>query len=220
MVIAELTAYKMACPDGSTLLNADHLALSRGDVCTVESESAQSPALLFRALATLSSPVSGTYRFMGEVLDFTDYRLLLPFKRKIGYIGHDAALLSNRTIKENLLLGRHYFENNLSIGLDEWAATLCRTFNISEKLDIRPSDLTPAETMTAVMIREMTKPSALLLIDRPEGFMDDSYLRAFADSLQVLIKKQIPVVMHSNENMMNRLSEKTIRIRRGAVTVA
>ncbi len=220
MYITELTNYRINHLDKNKVLSADHFILSTGDICSIESDSADNTRLLLRALATLSTPVSGTYRFMGEILNFADYKRLLPFKSKIGYIGPDAAMLSNRTIRENMLLPRYYFENSLAVSLDDRAEALCRTFNISEKLDFRPADLSQAELGIAIMIREMIKPAELLLVDRPESFIDDSQYSAFTDSMNILLKKKVPVVMHSNNNFINRFSEKIIRIKQDTVTVS
>jgi len=220
MYITELTNYRMNHLDKNKVLSTDHFILSAGDICSIESDSADHTRLLLRALATLSTPVSGQFRFMGELLNFADYRRLLPFKKKIGYIGPDAAMLSNRTIRENLLLNRYYFENNLAVSLGDWAEALCRTFNIAEKLDFRPADLSRAELGIAIMIREMIKPAELLLIDRPEGFIYDSQHGAFTDCMNTILKKRIPVVMHSNNNFINRFSEKIILIKQDRVTVS
>jgi len=220
MYVAELTNYRIKYPDEDKILSADHFILSTGDTCSIDSDSANNAGLFLRALATLTGPASGTYRFMGETLNFSDYRRLLPFKRKIGYIGHDAAMLSNRTIRENFLLGRSYFENSLRISLDDWTKALCKTFNIAEKLDFRPGDISPAELRAAVMIRELIKPAELILIDRPESFIDDNQYNAFTDSIRSIIERRVSVVMYSTNNFINRFSEKTIRIKQCRVTIS
>jgi hypothetical protein len=72
------------------------------------------------------SRVGGTYRFNGEMVNLKDYRQCLAVKRQIGYVAADAAMISNRTIRENLLLTRFYYENDLTIDIDQKTEALCK----------------------------------------------------------------------------------------------
>jgi len=56
----------------------------------------------------------------------------LPIKRKIGYISSDLALISNRTLLDNLLLLKTYFEDTLSEELPDDMAELCRSLSTDE----------------------------------------------------------------------------------------
>jgi ABC-type lipoprotein export system ATPase subunit len=66
-------------------------------------------------------------------------------------------MISNRTIRENLLLSRFYYENDLSIDMDETMALLCRDAGLSDDLERRPSELNDSELMKTIAIREMGK---------------------------------------------------------------
>ena len=103
----ELKNYMVFSEGGERRLSIGEFTLSGTDSCCVRSDSSDDARLFLRALATLVYPVQGTYRYKGSVLDFSDYRRLLPLKRKVGYIASDTAMLSNRTIRENLLLRRY-----------------------------------------------------------------------------------------------------------------
>ncbi|MFH1993907.1 MAG: hypothetical protein ABIK98_16125 [Pseudomonadota bacterium] len=58
--------------------------------------------------------------------------------------------IGRKTIRENLILMKSYFNNSLSLTLDDNAARLCKIFNLQDKLDLRPGELQPVELRTAV----------------------------------------------------------------------
>lgn len=166
----ELSNYYLNAIGAGDDFNNVYFALSKGDVCCIQTDSTDDAHNFLKALATLVRPISGTYRYIGEKINLSDYRKLLPVKKKIGYIGQDAAMVSNRTVRENLLLMRFFFENSLSISLDERTYRLCRMFNLEDKLDVRPGALKPDDLRIAIAIRELTKSFDVLLLDRPEDY--------------------------------------------------
>jgi ABC-type lipoprotein export system ATPase subunit len=219
MYFIELTDYTMMPPGNKTGLNLFHLAVSEGDVCSIRSDSWEDAHLLIRALSTLIAPSKGVYRFKGEKLDFSDYRKLLPIKKKIGFIAPEAAMISNRTIRENLLLIRYYFENSLSISLDDYTFRLCERFRIVDKLDMRPAALDPADLRIAITIREVTKLPELLLVEKPEDFIGQKNFTLFIEVFEEFCMSKVPIVFFSNNNhFIRRFSNREIVIKKQQVT--
>lgn len=219
MYLIELSDYSLPATGSGNGLQNIYFAVSGGDVCFIQSESINDAHIFLKALATLVRPETGTYRYMGEIIDFSDYRQLLPFKKRIGYIGQDAAMISNRTIRENLLLLRYYFENSLSLALDEDVVRLCNLFDLQSKLDIRPGELRPVELRTAIAIRELTKSLDILLLERPEDYFGHSRLDLFNEILKDNIEQGHAVVFSSNDqNFIEAFSNRQVRIADGTLT--
>jgi len=217
--LIELSDYSLPATGSGSGLKNIYFAVSGGDVCFIQSESINDAHIFLKALATLVRPDNGTYRYMGETIDFSDYRKLLPFKKKIGYIGQDAAMISNRTIRENLLLLRYYFENSLALALDENVIQLCNLFDLQNKLDIRPGDLRPVELRTAIAIRELTKSLDILLLERPEDYFGHSRLDLFNEILKDNIEQGHAVVFSSNDqSFIEAFSNRKILIADGTLT--
>jgi len=217
--LIELSDYSLPATGSGSGLKNIYFAVSGGDVCFIQSESINDAHIFLKALATLVRPDNGTYRYMGETIDFSDYRKLLPFKKKIGYIGQDAAMISNRTIRENLLLLRYYFENSLSLALDENVVQLCNLFDLQNKLDIRPGELRPVELRTAIAIRELTKSLDILLLERPEDYFGHSRLDLFNEILKDNIEQGHAVVFSSNDqSFIEAFSNRKILIADGTLT--
>ena len=213
MDLIELSDYSLS-PDGiGNGLDQFHFALSKGDVFSIQADSYDDAHLFLKALAMLELPVKGTYRFMGEKIDFSDYRNLLPYKKKIGYVASDSGMISNRTVRENLLLMRSYFENSPFLAIDENIAELCRLFDIQNELDMRPAALDPLDLQSAILIRELSKSPDILLLDCPESLISRSKFDLLFDILKGLLNAKLPIVFISYETeFIEEFSNKKVLI--------
>lgn len=219
MYIIELSDYTLCSIGMGNGLKGLYFAISRGDAFSIHADSSDDAHLFLKALATLVYPEFGTYRFMGEKISFSDYRNLLVCKKKIGYIAADSAMLSNRTIRENLLLMRRYFENSFLLNLDNEILSLCRIFDIKDQLDLRPADLHPVDLRIAITIREFSKSPDLLLIERPEDFIEHTKFNLFVKIFKKILLSRVPVVFVSySRDFVAEFSNKKILITNGGLT--
>ena len=221
MYLIELSDYCLDAIGAGSDFNNFNFALSNSDICQVQTNSTDDAYNFLKALATLVRPVSGTYRFMGEKINFYDYRNLLPVKKKIGYVGQDAAMISNRTVRENLLLMRSYYENSLSISLDERASKLCRIFNLEDKLDVRPGELRSVDLRMAIAVRELTKSYDVLLLDCPEDYFGHAQLDLFNEIFEGITHAGKAVVFFSrDQDFVKTFPNRKVSITAGVLTQA
>jgi ABC-type lipoprotein export system ATPase subunit len=220
MNLIELDDYTLAPAGSSHGLAPCHISIGKNDVWAIEADFIDDAHQFLRGLATLDRPVSGTYRYQGQIVDFNNHQMLLELKRKIGFIAPDTSLISNRTLRENLLLMRYYDENSLNITLDDKIYDLCRKFDLYDKLDQRPGQLLPNEFRTAIAIREISKPLELLLLDRPEDVVAHDRIDLFADLLQSIIDVGHPVVLYtSKQTLVSRFAKATLQLKKGCLTM-
>ena len=219
MYLIELSDYCLNATGSGNGLKNSYFTLSNGDICSIQTDSSDDAYNFLKALATLVYPVNGAYRFLGEAANFSDYRELLPIKKKIGYIGQDSAMISNRTVRENMLLMRYYFENSLSPVLDENASKLCKMFNLQDKLDLRPGDIRPVDLRIAIAIRELSKSVDVLLLDRPEDYFGYNRFALFKEIMGDIIESVLAVVFFSHDlNFIETFSNMKILIKSGTLT--
>lgn len=219
MFLIELSDYCLNATGSGNGLKNFYFTLSDGDICSIQTDSSDDAHNFLKALATLVYPVNGAYRFLGEAVNFSDYRELLPIKKKIGYIGQDSVMISNRTVRENMLLMRYYFENSLSLVLDENASKLCKIFNLQDKLDLRPGDLRPVDLRIAIAIRELSKSVDVLLLDRPEDYFGYNKFALFKEIIRDIIESGPAVVFFSHDlNFTETFSNMKILIKGGTLT--
>ncbi len=201
---AELIDYQIAANQGDTRLKSFSLSVAATDALTLKSDSIADANILLRALATIIHPVKGVYRFQGHPVDFASYRNLLPVKRKIGYIGPQAALISNKTIRENLLLMRYYAENTLRLHLRERTLDLCRRFELEAVLDRRPAEAGRLQVHQAIAIREIVKNPHILILERPEDFVGHDKIGVLRDLIAARHQAGTPVIFTSHDHDLNQ----------------
>jgi ABC-type molybdate transport system ATPase subunit len=219
MYVIEMSDYTLPPVGSWDGIRGFHFTLSQGEVCAVEAPKPDDGQQFLRAVATLTCPRKGTYRFMDNELNLQNYRELLECKKKIGYIASDAALISNLTVRQNMLIHRYYFENDLNIDLDDQVGLLCDNLGICQKLDRRPADLNSMERQLAIVIREISKKPEVLLLERPEDFVGharfDMLVRLFND----WIDQRKPVVfVSSDRRLIRRFATRRILITNGSLT--
>jgi ABC-type lipoprotein export system ATPase subunit len=219
MHLIEMSDYTLA-PEGSGRgIKGFYFALSVGDVCAIEAQNPDDAHQFLRALATLEYPLKGTFRFKGRRLNLKNYKELLGCKKKIGYIAPDAALISNLTVRQNILIHRYYFENDLTIDLDDKLNAMCDTFGVCQKLDRRPADLNSMERQMAIVIREISKGPEVLLLDRPEDFIGHAKFDILVQLFNDWIGQRKPVVFVSfDRRLIRRFATRKILITNGSLT--
>jgi ABC-type lipoprotein export system ATPase subunit len=216
--IIEMVDYTLEPQGSGKGINGFNFALSNGNVCAIEAQNPDDANVFLRALATLAKPVRGTYLFEGDRINLKSYEDMLRCKPKIGYIAPDTALISNLTIRQNILLQRYYFENDLSIDLDDHIKSVCDTFGINEKLDMRPAELNSMDAQIAIVIREISKNPMVLLIDRPEDFIGHAKFDYLVQIFNDWISNHKPVVFISyDRRLVRRFANRKILITNGVL---
>jgi ABC-type lipoprotein export system ATPase subunit len=215
--IIDITDLAMAAPGTTGPRGLLRITVVRGDVIAIITDPPADGRHLLRVLATLEEPERGEYRFNGKKIDLKDYRRCLSVKRQIGYVAPDAGMISNRTLRENLLLNRFYSENDLTVDIDETMASLCRGAGLFNMLNRRPSVLSDSELLKAITIREMGKAPAVMLIDRPENFMKIDEDDRIYSHLKNMVESGTAVVFVSHNRKMTGLASRQLILTDGEI---
>ena len=208
--IVEISDLVMALPGKPGTCRVDRLVIMPGDMIAMDASEPMNCRKLLRMLATLEPPQKGHYRFNGQGVDLSNYRQCLSVKRQIGYIAADAAMISNRTIRENLLLTRYYYENDLALAIDASIADLCERAGLLDHLNKRPAEVDEAALKRFIAIREMGKEPLLVLIDRPEDFMGSDPEDAIFAYLIAMVQSGAAVVFSSLSHAIIELAGKRL----------
>lgn len=219
MNVIELKDYTLNVKKAGRPIEPFDFSLSRGEVCQLSTDSNHDALIFLKALATLLRPSHGEYRFNGDRLNFQDYPRLLQVKRRIGFICSHAALISNRTIRENLLWIGAYHDNRFSSEPDEKTRELCDRFSAHHLMDRRPSELSAREVHLAITIRELAKSPDILLLENPEDFIGLANFGVFWDCFETLVQDRLPVVFLSNsKSFVRAFSTRKLSITQGKLT--
>jgi len=218
MKLIELIEYSFDSNKTGQPFQPFDFSMAPGDVVSISTDSADDGLNLFKALATLIHPLQGEYRYRENKLDFSNYRNLLDAKKKIGFITSHSALISNLTVRENLLLMNAYFTNSFSTKLDQRTQELCRLFSLEGKLELRPAALTDHDYRFAVTVKELIKEPELLLMEYPEKFVGIMNIELFNTLLHDMLRGGMCVVFLSEyQHFIETFSKRELVISRGAI---
>lgn len=220
MNLIELSHYSIYTKTMRQPFSPFDFCMGYGDAVSVSADSPDDVLAFFKALATIIPPLQGLYRYKDTILDFSDYRKLLTIKKNIGYITSHAALISNRTVRENLLLMRSYYDNTLAIDLDQQTRSLCQIFSLENKLELRPTMLTNHDYRYVVTVRELIKKPEILLLEYPEKYIGLKKLEAFNHIMSELLGKQMSIVFLSEyKHFIETFSKRKLVISQGTLRI-
>lgn len=218
MELIRLVDYTLKSPDGGTALQEVNLSLNRGDRVSIVAQDRHDVQLFMKGLASLLYPTGGKFFFQGKDLDFSDYRNLLTYKQKVGYIASDTSLISNKSVKDNLMLMVNYFENSFSMTIPDDIMELCKMFDLDTKLDLRPTYLDPEKRRIAIIIHEICKKPDILLIERPKEFLGVKSFDTLKSVLRRLMDTGIALVCYAlDEDFVSQFSTREIVIEKGRI---
>lgn len=213
MAVIELVNYQVAATDGTSRLAPFDFSLDAGDVCAVQTVDADLGHQFLGAVAMMNPPDGGEYRCGGRPLSRRRYTEWLAGRRNVGYIGPTSALISNLSIRENLLLSRYYYENDLRVDLPPDVLQLCHLVGLASKLSVRPSALNLLDRRIAIAIRELSRDLTVLVLDNPEDLMGHPTFHLLMDRLRGLHRQGVPMLMMSDgENPVRRMITRTVTI--------
>ena len=218
MTVVELTS--VLTPGGASQagLAPIDLRLSAGEVGEVTSDSPDMAHTFLETLALITTPVSGSYTLEGAMMDPKRRAAWLRGRRRIGYIGPVAALISNMSIRENLLLARSYYENRLDLDLPDEIAAVCEELGMARKLDLRPGMLSPKDIRMFIAIREIMKDAALLVLDSPEDIIGHHGFDHLMKRLYEAVGSGTVMVFYSGgDNVLHKMTTRRFRIQNGVL---
>jgi molybdate transport system ATP-binding protein len=142
---------------------------------------------LVNAVAGLLRPESGRIVVDGTpVLDTAAGVMLLPHRRRMGYVFQDGRLFPHLTVRQNLLYGRWFAPRGPGTELSRIVDLL----GIGALLDRRPGGLSGGEKQRVAIGRAILSNPRLLLMDEPLAALDEGrkaeilpYLERLRDEL-------------------------------------
>jgi len=218
--LIELLNYTLAPVGRGRGLRNFSCTISEGDVIYIEADRFDDSHLFLRALAVLEKPLEGVFYYRGQALDFSDYRKLLPYRKKVGYMSADSTLLSNRTIGENIMWQRYYLEGRGSLKVADEVMHLCRILGIEDKLDLRPSQVFRDEVRAAIIVRELVKGADILLVEPASDTLSRvHYDNALQMIKEYLSRKVTAIFSFGDESFIREVATKKVRIIEGNLEV-
>ncbi|MNK98304.1 Lipoprotein-releasing system ATP-binding protein LolD [compost metagenome] len=185
------------------------------EIIWVKAEEGAGKSSLLQILAGLQVPQSGNFLINGENVGDMSFEEFLPYRMEIGYAFDFGGLISNRTLRDNLLLPLLYHktisEQEATARVDEFI----QEFDIKKYANERPAHVPGRVRKLVCLIRSLVMHPQILLLDDPSVGLGQDSVYTFVDCLHRLRKQGFAkhiFVSSYDEKFMNLLDYQIIHL--------
>jgi phospholipid/cholesterol/gamma-HCH transport system ATP-binding protein len=160
----------------------------------------------------------GSVLFDGCDLYESPEKSIKTMKRKIAYVFREGVMISNITVKENLLLPLRYHNPGLDVeGTLQRIAEGFRFFDIPDILEMRPADISYDVKKKLAFIRASLQEPELILLQRPMFNLEERDRRQVIRFLVPLKRKGVTFIIVSRcVSLMEALFDEVILLEQGS----
>ena len=213
-----LGSVKKVYPNNSIALNGVDLAFVGNGLVTIIGESGSGKTTLLNIIGLLDSATEGTISINNEVFtsDLNTDKCDNFRSGQLGYVFQDDILLSQLSIKENILyplkLKRIISDSDISM-----LNRLSQAIGISDLLERYPHQLSRGQRQRAAIVRALINNPAVLLADEPTGNLDSTNSQTIFELLKDISKDRLVIVVTHNEHLARKYSDRVIELKDGKV---
>ena len=200
---------------GHKVLKGINLIIHKGEFISVMGSSGSGKSTLLNLIGGMDRPEKGAVIVNGEnITVFTDEKLTLYRRKKIGFIFQFFNLLPNITVFENISMPL------LLNGSEdrEKIFQYIKRINLDGKEDKYPYQLSGGEQQRVAIARALIHEPEIILADEPTGSLDSETGRKIMDLIQELTEEMNKtVILVTHESYIAEYADRTVRIKDGVV---
>ncbi|MBN1646872.1 MAG: ATP-binding cassette domain-containing protein [Spirochaetales bacterium] len=205
--------------EGRPLLDHISVSIPENTVTVITGIAGSGKTTFLKAAAGLLIPDYGILKIHGK--DFSSFSIkeLLSLRRKNGFVFQDAALWSNKTIEENLLLPIQYHYPDVPLEeirakIDYW---IKRT-GFWDTIKGRPAAYSMGERKMISFIRALITEPNILFLDTPSEMLDNAGVSKMLEILHEQKDKNISMIISSQHpEIIRNLADLLIVIDEGKI---
>ncbi|HOV15068.1 MAG TPA: ATP-binding cassette domain-containing protein [Spirochaetota bacterium] len=220
-IILELRDVNFSATNESILTNIN-LKIVKDTFVAIIGRSGSGKSTLLKIMAGLQVPDSGNVIINNcDITDF-GYEEMIPVRKKIGYAFQDAALISNLSIKENLMLGLDFhFPKLTRWDKERMVRKILDRMMILHTFDSRPAELSLGEKKIISIARSMVIEPEILFLDEPFAFIDISISKMIKNIIKEYSDKESTTVIcvTNSRVLINELADHIMIIDNGNITL-
>ena len=204
---------KLLGPEGEMGLDVNTI-IQEGEFVTLYGPSGAGKTSLFRILAGLLLPESGSIRVGDKVWFDSELKInLKPQERNIGMVFQDYSLFPNMSVRQNLEFA---LEKGQSRTIIEELLELIELNNLTNQ---RPAQLSGGQKQRVALARALVRRPKLLLLDEPLSALDPEMQSKLQDYiLKVHQEYGLTILMISHDLIeVIKMSERVLLLKQGKV---
>lgn len=168
--------------NGVTVLDTINLNIKRGEIFGIVGQSGAGKSTLLRCINGLESFDKGRIMVNGTDISLLEEQELLAFRRKIGMIFQNFALLNRRTVIDNVMLPMECWHYPKAARRKK-AEELLELVGLADKLLALPQELSGGQKQRVAIARALTLEPDILLCDEATSALDPAITKSILDLL-------------------------------------
>ncbi|HPS38650.1 MAG TPA: hypothetical protein PL124_04480 [Candidatus Cloacimonadota bacterium] len=166
---------------------------------------------ILNAIIGLDEVIAGSLTIDGKTVE--EYIGDQPVVSVFGYVFDEGIMLSNLTLRENLLLPyRMIRDKTADDNFDEEIVAWFKFFKLEADLDSRPDFVNPALLKILGFIRPLLFSPELLLIDNPYYLLSQEQRKAVLNALNQLRKDHKMLILSTDDDFTKGFADRTLTL--------
>ena len=192
------------------------LSIRKNELVLLKGRSGAGKSTLLNLMCGLIRPTQGQVMIAGECISaMKDDSLSRLLASEIGIIFQGFNLLPTYTVFENIEIALVPGSRDRTLVRDEIFLLLDR-FDLKEKADLLPSELSGGQQQKVAIIRSLIKQPSILFADEPTGSVDDETAAEIMEHLIYLRnEKNMTVVIATHGNIPEKIADRLFVIEDG-----
>lgn len=204
-------------PPGISALSDISFSIGRGELVFLAGPSGAGKSTILRMIAGIERPTSGQVLVNGQDVARLNPSALPYFRRNLGLILQDHALLLDRTIIDNVMLPLLISGSSKNDALIR-ANTALEKMNLSDKVDAYPLALSGGEQQRVAIARAIVNRPQLILADEPTAYLDRDNAKQVMNALQAFQAAGVTCIISSHDEEFLVKANRVIYLNQGKLS--
>ena len=214
-MILEIKNLSKSFIDGKKTLNVlknINLSIDQGSIITIKGPSGSGKSTLLSLIGTLDKPNKGEIIFDNENIDLI--KDLNRFRNdKIGYIFQFHNLISELSLKENVILPREISRKKVD---HQEIKDLFKFFELDDRMHSYPNDLSGGEKQRVSVMRAIINQPSIVIADEPTGNLDQENVFKMIDLFKKLNNEHnLTFIIATHDNEVFSIGDKKLQLKEG-----
>lgn len=131
---------------------------------------------------------------------------LLYFRKKVGFLFQNFALIENKSVKDNLNMVRKDSRNNITM------EEVLKFVGLDDKLNKKVYTLSGGEQQRVALARLMLKKSTLILADEPTGSLDRKNADMVMSILEEMNNKGKTIILVTHDENIKKRAKRVVEL--------
>ena len=180
-------------------------------------KSGSGKSTLLNLIGGLDEPTSGDIIFKGNSLkDFTDNQWDEYRNTFVGFVFQDFNLLEEYSVKKNIALSLELI-GYPKAQIDQRVKEILVKIQLEGLEKRKPKELSGGQRQRVTLARALVKTPSIILCDEPTGNLDTATGKLILDTLKVLSKDHLVIMVTHDEEFAKNYGERIIELKDGEI---